>query len=721
MTINRLLTLAEVATRLRVSHDTVYRMAVSGRLAGSKVGRAWRFSEEAVTRLMDSPENNADWPTSPQPDESDTEFRDLYENSPDMHLSVDAVTGFVVKCNATLLLTLGYSVDEILGRPVVDLYSPASQPKAREVLQEFQQTGEIRDVELHVLTKEGHSIRVLLNATAIRNANGEFIRSRSVWRDISAHFARRQQEQLTTSGWLESIAGDIADAILVVNSDGHLVYANRLAQQLLQVDPHRLGNVLQLKERLSVYESDGVTPLKNEDWLCTRALAGETVPNTELLLVDELQQRMWVSARATPIRDRNDQIFGCVVVLHDIMENKDRERQLRLTEFTVTNSPDAVFWVAPDGCLKYVNDRACQSLGYSREELLQMKVPDIDPDVTPAKWPEIWQATVAQIHIHIESRHRTKQGRTFPVEILSRYVQYEGLEYGVAHVRDVTDRRRADLQLKESEERFQRAIAGSRDSVWDWDMATGHVWYSPQCKTQLGYGPDDHFPAHVDTWSEKVHPEDLPRVMVAIEKHVAGVAPYDLEYRMQTKQGEFRWFRVKGQAYWDADGIPQRMAGTTSDINDHRKALEQLEQRERKLQVLIDSTPSAIAMFDRQMRYVRCSRQWQLDFGLEDQNLIGRSHYQVFPDLPDRWKQNHQDCLKGQSLSTKQDVFERASGITLNLEWAIQPWIDEDGQIGGLVIFSRLLQPQSKEALVDQKRISNAQALRHFQQELANR
>ncbi|HUQ68006.1 MAG TPA: PAS domain-containing protein, partial [Planctomycetaceae bacterium] len=255
-----------------------------------------------------------------------------------------------------------------------------------------------------------------------------------------------------------------------------------------------------------------------------------------------------------------------IISSHDPDADQRREQQLRLTEFTVMQSPDAVFWVRPDGSFEYVNDRACQSLGYSREELLTMSVPDIDPDVTRERWPDIWNSHQQTGHLKLETRHRTKQGRVFPVEVLSNCLEFDGVRYGISHVRDISDRRRTDVQLKESEARFQRAIAGSRDGLWDWDIETSAVWFSPRYKEQLGYGPNDPFPPHVDAWSEKVHPDDVERVTAAVTQHLMGVAPYDIEYRMRTLPGEYRWFHVKGQAFWDEDGLAVRMAGSMSDV-----------------------------------------------------------------------------------------------------------------------------------------------------------
>lgn len=105
------------------------------------------------------------------------------------------------------------------------------------------------------------------------------------------------------------------------------------------------------------------------------------------------------------------------------------------------------------------------------------------------------------------------------------------------------------------------------------------------------------------------------------------------------------------------------------------------------LQRFIDHAPVAIAMFDRSMHYLAASRRWLHDHGLKGQNVIGRSHYDIFPDLPGRWKSAHQRGLAGEVLREEKDIYQRADGTTRWLRWELQPWRDSAGNIGGIVIF----------------------------------
>lgn len=135
----------------------------------------------------------------------------------------------------------------------------------------------------------------------------------------------------------------------------------------------------------------------------------------------------------------------------------------------------------------------------------------------------------------------------------------------------VTERTQA-LQL--SEERLQMALSGSGDGLWDWDITTGDVFFSPRWEEMLGYEIGE-LPGHVSTWERLIHPEDKPGVMTVLDKHLKNGEPYTYDYRFLTKSGEWIWMATYGQVVKrSASGVPERMSGTHKDIN-VRKLTEQ--------------------------------------------------------------------------------------------------------------------------------------------------
>ena len=139
----------------------------------------------------------------------------------------------------------------------------------------------------------------------------------------------------------------------------------------------------------------------------------------------------------------------------DVSEQTKAFDRLKMTQFCLDRAADAIFWMEADARFIYVNETACRSLGYSREEFSSMTVHDIDPNFPKEAWADHWQQLRREGSFTIESVHRAKDGRTFPVEISVNYLNYEGKECNCAFARDITERKHADELVRVSEQRYR--------------------------------------------------------------------------------------------------------------------------------------------------------------------------------------------------------------------------------------------------------------------------
>lgn len=239
----------------------------------------------------------------------------------------------------------------------------------------------------------------------------------------------------------------------------------------------------------------------------------------------------------------------------------------------------------------YLNQAAAESRGYSREEMQGRSTFEFFPG-SAAKFLED--------DLEVISSEQPKQGIIEQVPAAtgekiwvntSKYPwrDKEGKIIGVlVTVSDITDLvrqqdKRESLMaavakaLEMSEERYYLAINGSNDGIWDWNLRTNEVFYSPRYKELLGYR-DDEFPNVFESFNCHVHPDDIAEVMERVRAHLEEKIPYEAEFRMRHKNGEISWFSARGQAIWDKSGEPYRMSGSQRDITDRKQAEQNVNE-----------------------------------------------------------------------------------------------------------------------------------------------
>jgi eukaryotic-like serine/threonine-protein kinase len=178
-----------------------------------------------------------------------------------------------------------------------------------------------------------------------------------------------------------------------------------------------------------------------------------------------------------------------------------------------------------------------------------------------------------------------------------RYASAAELGQEVHSWQDV-QRRQAEEESRRSRERFELAVRGSQDGLWDWDLQTDEVFFSPRWKSMLGY-EDYEIPNNLDEWSNRLHPDERERVMAANYAHINGTTShYEYEYRMRHKDGSYRWILARGVALRDKSGKAYRMAGSHVDITARKQMEQTLQQAEQRYKAVVESAPCGILILD---------------------------------------------------------------------------------------------------------------------------
>jgi len=172
----------------------------------------------------------------------------------------------------------------------------------------------------------------------------------------------------------------------------------------------------------------------------------------------------------------------------------------------------------------------------------------------------------------------------------------------------------------------------------------------------------------------------------------------------RAKDGHLYWLASTFVPFIDQEGKLEQYVAIRSDITAIKRLTEELLFTQARLRTFVEHSPAAVAMFDRDMRYLLASRQWHTDYQLEGRDVIGLSHYEVFPEISERWREDHRACLSGAVIRTDADLLLRSDGSKQWLSYEVRPWHQTDGSIGGVVMFTRDI-TQHKLAEAERERL----------------
>jgi PAS domain S-box-containing protein len=353
------------------------------------------------------------------------------------------------------------------------------------------------------------------------------------------------------------------------------------------------------------------------------------------------------------------------------------------------------------GTIEWVNPAFSAMTGFTLREAIgnnprMLKSGKQDKEFYAALWKTISSGTVWRGEI----TNRRKDGTLYTEEMTVTPVAANGetITHYIAIKQDVTERKNIEHALEQAEARyrgiFEDAVIGIFRSTADGQF----LMMNPAMEKMLGCDSPQQ--------SRAVHGlfGDSPQSWELRLRIEAGGAVHDFEHQLSRRDGARVWVSINLRCIYNEDGTPAYYEGTAQDITSRKLAEEALHESEQRLRLFVEHAPAALAMFDRGMRYLQVSRRWRNDYGLGDRDLRGVSHYEVFPDIPERWKEGHRRGLAGEVISEKDDRFERSSGAVRWVRREIRPWHDKSGDIGGIVIFAEdvternLLEQQLRQA-----------------------
>jgi len=392
-----------------------------------------------------------------------------------------------------------------------------------------------------------------------------------------------------------------------------------------------------------------------------------------------------------------------LAMVEDITDKKKAEEARFRHAAVIESSDDAIASGTLDGIIVSWNTGAQKIYGYTEAEAVGKPISMLVPPELPDEENKILETLKSGDRIeHFETVRVAKTGKRINVSLtLSPIKDSNGRTVGCSGIaRDISERKLAEEALRASEERLRLAQQAARIGTFDWNIQTGVNTWTLELEAVYGLPPGG-FGGTQTAFENLVHPDDRAGVIKLVDAAMKSGQPTQGEWRVVWADGSVHWIAGRWQVFMDASGEPSKMIGVNVDVTERKlaeearlevnRALEAqaalLQSREELLKIFVKHVPAAVAMLDRDMRYLQVSDRWCVDFSLDSSQLLGRSHYEIFPDIPDRWKQLHRRALAGETLRADEDRWDREGGTTW-LRWEIRPWQNLDGLPGGVLIFS---------------------------------
>lgn len=240
--------------------------------------------------------------------------------------------------------------------------------------------------------------------------------------------------------------------------------------------------------------------------------------------------------------------------------------------------------------------------------------------------------------------------------------------------------------------RIDNILEATKTGFWERDIKHDKLIVSDSFKSLFENTIHDYSNFDLNMWVNLIHPEDRGVYDDEFEQLVQNHTDFiEVECRIKDKDHLIKWYRIhaKTTERFD-DGRPSFVVGLISDITSERMSEKQKEHSNYLLKHVIENSNGGLAIFDNQMNYLYVSEMYKKQFRLS-YDPTGMNHYDVFPDLPQKFKDAHARALSGESIEASKDDYLRSSGEQLYSSWSLKPWLDIEGNIGGIISYVQLI------------------------------
>ncbi|MBI3795913.1 MAG: PAS domain S-box protein, partial [Deltaproteobacteria bacterium] len=622
--------------------------------------------------------------------ESEDRYRRLVETAKDVIFTV-STDGTFTSLNPAFETVTDWSRTEWLEKSFVPFVYPDDRPRALEIFHQLLQ-GETPPLsELRVLFRSGAVHTWEFTATP-QFREGTVASILVIVRDVSA---RRQMEEALRESEirLRTIFENAAIGIGLSNLEGRLVRSNPALQEMLGYSEEELRGMVFTE---FTYPED-----REVDWDLFQELMANKREyyQREKRYIRKDGGLIWIRLTVSLIEGARGEPQFAVGMVEDITARKQAEEVLRHREeyfrALIENASDIMSILNADGTVQYQGPSGERVLGYTMEELAGQNAFAF---VHPEDLEQLLQTFVQGIEIpdHIvtmEFRFRHKDGSWRYLEGIGKNLLANPAVAGiVVNSRDVTERKRAEQALRESEERFRLLSASSPVGIFSNDVAGACLYTNSRWQEIAGMTAEESLG---NGWLIAIAPEDTEKVLAEWQACVSAGRKFSHEFRFRHPNGETRWVRAQATVLQSDSHTPLGYVGTVEDITERRQAEAELEQLRHQQELILQSVADGIYVLDRQRKAIFVNPAAARIVGYSPEELLGHSmHDLLHHSRSDGTPYPRTECpievtfTDGTLHQVANEVFWCKDGTSFPVEYTSAP-MRENGQIAGVVVAFR--------------------------------
>jgi PAS domain S-box-containing protein len=612
--------------------------------------------------------------------ESEKRFRATFEQAAVGIAHVNP-NGRFMRLNQHFCDIVGFSHDDLIGRTCQDITHPDDLDLDLLYVARMLGGEDSRyEMEKRYIRADKSTVWVNLTVSLIRGADDRPAYFVSVIENISDRV-----EAETALRLVDRAVNASLDGIAIVGRDCRYQYVNDTYVSRYGKSKEKLIG-MHVSDLLGqeVFESQ-IKPLFD------RCLAGEKIEFESWFEYPKSAQR-YMSVSYTPVPAVNGQIEEIVGIIHDTTDRKLAEMALLGSEerfrLVAETAGDAIIESDKDGNISLWNDSARRIFGYDEAEIIGQPITILIPDQLKSQHLAAFATAHKRNQLRIRNKARdvlalTKEGEEISISLSpSSYINNEQTYY-TAIIQNIDERKQADIEVQESEDRYARAVSGTNDGLWDWNIRTGLNYFSPRFEQILGYEEGELEPV-LQTFLDLLHPDDNERTSDAISAHLETHVPFNVEYRLRCKDGGYKWINARGQAIWNEQGEPILMAGLITDISEKKEAEASLIESEAKYRDLVETSQDLIWKCDAEARFTYLNPAWEQDIGYPLEEMLGRPFTEfLLEQMPEVHLAEFASHLEGGGVRGHEIIYVSKSGEHVHLLFNAVPLRDRNGAIIG--------------------------------------